>query len=226
MLQKTRGIALSFIKYRDTSIIAKIFTEELGMQSYIVNGVRSKAAKTKIALFQPLTLLDLVVYHNKKKEIHRISEIKCSVNFHSIPYDIKKTTIALFLTEFLNQVLRTEVENSPLFNYISDSVEIFDHLESKYENFHLQFLAKLTQFMGIRPESGRDLLMEIGHAKYLDPHLCQSIDQLMEANHQIALQLRRSERMVILQAIIEFYRFHFDSIKEIKSLQVLKEVLS
>ena len=83
MLQKTRGIALSFIKYRDTSIIAKIFTEEFGMQSYIVNGVRSKSAKTKIALFQPLTLLELVVYHNKKKEIHRISEIKCFRNFHS-----------------------------------------------------------------------------------------------------------------------------------------------
>ena len=76
MLYKTRGIALSYIRYKESSIIARIFTETFGMQSYIVNGIRSKNAKTKIALFQPLTILDLVVYNNKKKDINRISERK------------------------------------------------------------------------------------------------------------------------------------------------------
>ena len=93
MLQKTRGLVLSHIRYQETSIIVKIYTEELGLQSYIVNSVRTKSSKTnKIALFQPLTLLDLVVYYNEKKSINRISEQKCNYPFSSIPFNIVKST--------------------------------------------------------------------------------------------------------------------------------------
>jgi DNA repair protein RecO (recombination protein O) len=106
MLYKTRGIVLSHIKYKETSIIARIFTDAFGSQSYIVNGVRSTNARTKIGLFQPLTLLDLVVYHNSKKEINRISELKPGFTFHSIPFNIKKMAIALFITELLGKTLK------------------------------------------------------------------------------------------------------------------------
>jgi DNA repair protein RecO (recombination protein O) len=63
MLHKTRGIVFRFTKYGESSIIVTIFTELFGIQTYIVNGIRSKNSKGKIALFQPLTLLDLVVYY-------------------------------------------------------------------------------------------------------------------------------------------------------------------
>jgi len=76
MLHKTKGIVLNYIKYSDTSIIAKIYTEAFGLQSYIVNSVRSSKAKNKIALFQPLTLLEMVVYHKNHQGLQRISEMR------------------------------------------------------------------------------------------------------------------------------------------------------
>ena len=57
MLTKTRGIVLVFIRYKESSIIARIYTKDLGLRSYIVNGVRS-IKTSKIAFFQPLTVLD------------------------------------------------------------------------------------------------------------------------------------------------------------------------
>jgi DNA repair protein RecO (recombination protein O) len=83
MLHKTRGIGLSYLRYRESSIITKIYTEAFGIQTYIVNGVRSSKSKNnRIALFQPLTLLDMVVYHkNKEDTVHRISELKCYAPF-------------------------------------------------------------------------------------------------------------------------------------------------
>jgi DNA repair protein RecO (recombination protein O) len=95
MLHKTKGIVIGFIKYGDTSIIAKVYTELYGMQTYIVNGVRSKSSKNKIALFQPLTILDMVVYHKENRDIHRLSEVKCHVIFHSIPFNQKKISMAI-----------------------------------------------------------------------------------------------------------------------------------
>jgi DNA repair protein RecO (recombination protein O) len=82
MLHKTKGIVLHYIKYSETSIIVKIYTETFGIQSYIVNGVRSKNNKNKIALFQPLTLLDMVVYHKANAtSLNRIAEVRCSEPF-------------------------------------------------------------------------------------------------------------------------------------------------
>src|SRR6187401_2133657 len=96
LLHKTRGIVFRFTKYGETSIIVNIFTELFGMQSYIVNGVRTKSAKNKIALYQPLTLLDLVVYHRDNAHILRIKELKCLCHYQSMPTDVRKSTIAMF----------------------------------------------------------------------------------------------------------------------------------
>lgn len=226
MLYKTRGIALSYIKFKESSIIARIFTETLGLQSYIVNGIRSKNAKTKIALFQPLTLLDLVVYHHTKKEINRINEIKCSVSFHTIPFDIKKTSIAIFLNEMLHQVLINEGENESLFDFLFESFQFFDELNTNFENFHLQFLTQLSKYLGILPESGISLLKEIGHARAYDGEFASQVDHFIQSGYDQHLMLNKQTRNEILMAIINYYRFHYDSIKEFKSIQVLREVLS
>jgi len=196
------------------------------MQSYIVNGVRSKTAKTKIALFQPLTLLELVVYHNKKKEINRISEIKCSKNFQSIPYDIRKTTIALFITELLNQLLREEGENESLFNFIQESIVKLDEQSEGFENFHLHLISQLSRYLGIKPESARSLLKEIGHAKAYDTQFCLKVDFFLDSDINQPIHIGKVERNEILKVLIDYYRYHYDSVKEFKSIPVLREVLS
>lgn len=225
MLYKTRGIALSYIKYKESSIIARIFTEAFGMQSYIINGIRSKSAKSKIALFQPLTSLDLVVYHHKKKEINRISELKCSFNYHTIPYNIKKTSIALFLTELISQALRDEEENEQLFDFLLESIITFDGMTEGYENFHIQFMLKLSKYLGIQPESAVGMLKEVGHSKVFDTKFAETVDFFMRSGYADHQNLGKGTRNEILLLVINYFRFHYDSIREFKSIQVLKEVL-
>lgn len=226
MLYKTRGVALSFIKYRETSIIARIFTEMFGLQSYIVNGVRSRNAKTRMALFQPLTLLDLVVYHNDKKDIHRISEIKCSVTFHSIPFNIKKMSIALFITELLGQTVREEEEQEMLFNFVNDSIISLDLIERDYENFHIKFMLYFSHYLGIKPASAQMVLHETGHNKSHHPEMIMQLEKLMESNYAQSIKLGKKDRLELLTILIHYYQMHFDSIRDLKSLQVLKEVFS
>src|SRR5690606_7155178 len=105
-LYKTDAIALNYIKYKDTSIIARVYTEQFGLQSYIVNRIRTKNSKFKMALFQPFTMLELVVYHHEKKDIQRISEMKSGELLYNLPFDIRKSSIALFLTEILVKILK------------------------------------------------------------------------------------------------------------------------
>jgi DNA repair protein RecO (recombination protein O) len=146
MIFKTRGVVFRFTKFRETSIIVTIFTDVFGLQSYIVNGVRSKSATNKIALYQPLTLLNLVVYHREHANIERIKEISCLHPYRSLTADVRKSTLAIFINELLNKTVKEESHASELFQFICDSLVILDTMEAGYENFHLIFMLKLSRF--------------------------------------------------------------------------------
>jgi len=98
-IHDTRGVVLHQIKYSESSIITKIYTEAFGIQSFLVRGVRKKGSKIKAGLFQTLSLVDLVVYFKEKSNIQNLKEIKSALPQTSIPFNIKKSTIAIFLKE-------------------------------------------------------------------------------------------------------------------------------
>ena len=230
MLHKTRGIALSYIRYKESSIIARIYTETFGIQTYIVNGVRSSKSKTnRIAFFQPLTLLDLVVYHkNKEDTIHRISEIKCYAPFYSIPFDVIKSGLALFMTEMLGKTLREEENNEPLFHFIEQSVMYLDEAEAGFENFHIQFLMQLAHYLGFGVETAEDMEIELKENHF--PHQADTQEhsatvKMLENGYGLSIPLDRGRRINILEKLIFFYKIHMDALVEIKSLDVLREVL-
>lgn len=230
MLYKTRGIALSYIRYRESSIIAKIYTELFGIQSYIINGVRSSSSKTnRIALFQPLTLLDLVVYHKAKQDnVHRISEIKCYHPFASLPYHVTKSCLALFVTEILGKTLKEEEANEPLFEFIEHSVLYLDEADKGYENFHIQFLLQLASYLGFGIENLHDLEREIKSHHFpqiADAMELNATDLLLQSGYGNPVPLDRTRRISILEKVLFFYKIHIDQLGEIRSLEVLSEVL-
>lgn len=229
MLQKTRGIALSYIRYRETSIIARIYTEEFGLQSYIVNGVRSaKSKNNKIALFQPLTLLDMVVYNKHDRDLHRLSELKTSHPFQSLPFDVAKSTIAMFVTEMLNKVLKEEASSPPLFQFLGNSVLFLEEARTNYENFHIAFLLKLSFFLGFGPESAREFENQLRENSYPflpDNEMETALNIMLRQPLGTPIKLSRSARNELLDALVTYYQIHIDSVGEVKSLPVLREVL-
>ena len=118
MLVTTRGIIFRFTKYRETSIIVNIYTEELGLNSFIVNGVRSAKGKHKIGYFEPLNLVELTAYHKPNRNIDRISEIKSAYPIHNIRQDIYKSSISMFIAEVLNKCILEQDKNQPLFTFL------------------------------------------------------------------------------------------------------------
>ena len=143
MLVKTRGIVLNYIKYRETSIIARIYTEQLGLQTYVVNSVRKKGPTMRMALFQPLSLLEMVVYPSAHGGITRISEYKSAHPFQSLHYDIRKSSMAFLLAEIVSLTVKEEESSPALFNFLYQSIVALDEKESGFEDFHLVFLLQL-----------------------------------------------------------------------------------
>jgi DNA repair protein RecO (recombination protein O) len=229
MLHKTGGIVINFIKYRETSIIVKIYTEKFGIQSYIVNSIRSQKSKSKMALYQPLTILDLVVYYKNNQGINRISEAKCAYPFNDIPFSPLKSGMAMFITEILSKVLKEETENLPLYHFIRNSILWLDYTQSNFNNFHLQFLLSLSQFLGFIPSSPDELFGQLQIE--LNPEIkTLQIDvafkNLIGSKYDEEITFSTQTRRKVLDLLLQFYQLHIGSMGEIKSVQVLKEVLS
>ena len=113
-----------------------------------------------------------------------------------------------------------------MFEFLHESFQLFDVINADFENFHLQFLMQLSKYLGIKPDSGVDLLKEIGYSKAYDKQFSKFVDFFIQSGFEQHLKLGKSIRNEILMVFINFYRFHYDSIKEFKSVPVLKEVLS
>ncbi|MEI7980068.1 MAG: DNA repair protein RecO [Bacteroidota bacterium] len=157
MLHSTKGIVLHSIKFSETSLIVKIYTELFGIQSYLLKGVRSPRSKVRPGLFQPLTLLDLVVYHREKHTLQTVKEIRLAHPYHSIPFDIRKSSVVLFLNELLYQSIREEEPNAGLFEFIWNSCTFLDKTAEPVSGFHLSFAIHLCHHLGIFPNSNYSL---------------------------------------------------------------------
>jgi DNA repair protein RecO (recombination protein O) len=224
MIVKTKGIVLSYMKYGDNSIIARIFTEDYGYGSYIVNSIRSQKSKKSIGYFQPFTILDLVLYIKDTRDLQRISEFKSHHPLHQIYQNLTKSTITLFLTEMLSKLLQSEqAPNETLYEFVEDAVITFDKLEIGVQDFHIQFLLKIGPFLGFGIDDFETLFTSIDKLVPTseDDHL---MEKLINEPFGFQTGFTRPARNQVLDAILNYYRHHAHIAKP-KSLDVLRSVL-
>jgi DNA repair protein RecO (recombination protein O) len=238
MLHKTRGIVFKTTDYGESSVIVQIFTEKFGLQSYIINGVKRPKAKISRNMLQPLHLLDMVVYHKNTGQVQRIAELKNSPVLHSIPYDVIKSSIVLFLNEVLYKAVRQQSADENLFDFVFNSIEWLDNQTESIANFHLVFLTRLTRYLGFYPDQAMSadyFDMKNGvfskykpeGFSYLSPPHTQNFYKLLQCSFESLPQLKFSndERRYLVQKLLEYYALHIESFGNIRSHEVLEEVL-
>lgn len=240
MLESTKGIFLHHIPYSDTSVIATIYTEKFGQQSYLVNGIRSKKSGSRINLFQAMYLLDLEVYYKQGRNLQRIKDVRLAVPLMHIPFDVKRSSQALFISEILMKCMKEEEANPELFHFLFHAICLLDLKDEGISNFLIVFLFKLTRYLGVFPqtpgsESYRffDLVSssfrqdEPAHHSFMNAETTQKFSELfrIDLSELEKLSFRNDHRTVLMTKLLEYYKIHLDMTGEIRSLAVLKEVL-
>jgi DNA repair protein RecO (recombination protein O) len=241
MYLSTRGIVFRQTRYSDTSLVVKILTEEAGLGSYIIKGARGPKAKIKASLFQPLTLLDLEVSHKDKSELQHIREVRVSYPYQSIPVDIRKSSVLLFLNELLYKSIQEEAANAELFQFIYEHLVMLDQTSENLANFHLFFAVHLTHFLGFFPQGnylGDSTVFELseGHFANTEPlpadnfitgAACSWFSRIIDlpSDQFYTLQIPSSLRHGMLEKILRYYQLHLPLTGEFKSHIVLHEVL-
>ncbi len=241
MICKTDGIVLHSLKYSESSLIVRIFTREAGMQSYLVRGVRKQKSKTKQLLFQPLTLVSMVAYHKQTGKLQSIREICLLKVCQSIPSNIEKTTIVIFLAEILNHALRNQEASSGLFDFILEALIRLDQSNERLAAFHLVFLLQLSRYLGFYPlnnHSNHLCFFNLREGVFqhvfekegtcLDKELSRLFYQVAGTDlmQHASLIFPAGQRKALLKKIIDYYRWHVAGMPEVKGHTVLEAVFS
>jgi DNA repair protein RecO (recombination protein O) len=244
MVHKTKGIVLRTVKYGETSVIVTILTELFGLQSYLVNGVRTNSRKggSKAGLFQPAAILDLVIYHQETKNLHRLKEFGWNHLYQHIFSDVVTHAVALFMIELLQKCLKQPEPNEELYYFMEDALKGLDQSGFQVQaNFPLFFALHLAGFFGLRiddnySEKRNFLDLEEGyfseekplHPHYLENPLSEISSHLLKIRQPAELEdlpLNKEKRRLLLMAYEDFYSMHITGFTALKTLPILRTIL-
>lgn len=238
MQEKIHGLVLRTVRFSDTQQVVDVFTREHGLQSFVVT-FASLRHRGMGAMWQPLNFVEMEVsqYTERRNRLPHPREVCTYIIYTDLPYNPIKTTVALFLAEFLQNVLRAEQCEEALYQYLEHSLQWFDAARTGYANFHLCFLLHLMRFVGIQPsmeETGCYFDLRAGtftsmlprHPEFLRVREAQYIRTLMRMDfaNMSHFHFSRAQRQRVIEVIQTYYRLHLSPFPELRSLEVLRAV--
>jgi DNA repair protein RecO (recombination protein O) len=240
MIVSTRGIVLRTVKYSETSLICDILTEKIGLQTYIISGVRKKKAKIGASLLQVMSILDIVAFHKNNRDINRTTEIKSAYVYQEMPYDVVKGAVGLFIAELIQKTIKEQEENQPLFEFLYHAFTLLDTNQNSVANYHIGFMVQLTQYLGFMIDDNYEAekrgFFDVRAGKFQKDRIAnldglnEGLSQALFAFCQLPLeethlvQLNREDRRTLLNRMIRFYQYRIDNFNELNAFKVLQEI--
>lgn len=239
MFYTTNAIVLSKLKYRDNDLIVSCYTQNFGVLSFLLRGVlKSKKGNTKIAYFQLLSQIQIVIDYKPNRALHTIKEVKINTFYTSLHTQVVKSTIVMFLADVLTMALKEEESNLELFSFLEQKLDWLDKHE-KISNFHLLFLLQLTKYLGFYPDTS---LVEFPYFNLSSglfenkPYGKYSVsDENLEFlklflgiifDDVATIKMTAKQRQRFLDMLLLFYELHLGHFKKPKSLAVFSQVFS
>lgn len=236
MVGKTRAIVLHKTNYSESSIVVQVFSFEYGKISLLVQGAKRKKSNHKIALFEPLSILELVANFAHPEKLIRTKEIKLHTPFIKIPSSVAKRSIVMFLSEVLQKCIREPHPEREMFLFIENMLNYLEVTSSKVANFHLIFMMQLTKYLGFHPQqtAGNYFDMEEGVFTNVQPegkkYLTNQQKDLfylllgVSTDKMENLHFTSEERKMVLESLLEYYEVHVSGFKDMKSHVVLEAI--
>jgi DNA repair protein RecO (recombination protein O) len=239
MITSTEAIILHQLKYTDNGIIVQAYTRKFGRIPVLIKGMRNKKAGRHNIHFQPLSVLEMVIYYKASRSVQIMKEFSVSYAPADIQNNIMKSSIAMFVAEVLSSVLREENAHEELFDYIRNSIIYFNESPVRFMNFHITFLTGLSPFLGFEPgrKQNRDekffdmlngcfVTVPPVHGFYADEGISEILSNFFVTSwdEMDNIILTGSKRNEVLETLVRYYSLHLPGLKNINSLEILREV--
>ncbi|MCR4824410.1 MAG: DNA repair protein RecO C-terminal domain-containing protein [Bacteroidales bacterium] len=214
MIHRTRLIILNTTKIGERSLVLHALSPDWGRRSFIVSIPKGG----RMALFQPLNILDAEVTENPRSDLWRAHGLSAVHALTGIRTSAAKNAMTLFMSEVLYRTIRDGAREEGLFEWCERAILTLDALDGDYANYHLRFLLELASALGFSP-SLEDL------APFAESHLCD-IRALLQSDFGscMLVPLNGEARGEIAELLLRYLSYHAETRIEARSLRVLKEL--
>lgn len=231
MLVSTQGFVLHTTPYAETSVVAKVFTRQLGLRSYMVKGVRTARGRVKQNLLQPLSCLDMVVYDNPRTNLDYVKEL--APRQPAAETSAVGNAMRFFMAEVLYKSLGEAEPMPALWDYVEG---VNGSLAGGVRHLPVTFLLTVARHLGIEP---------LDNCSAREPYFCVQEGCFVAAPNETTLSLPLSDmlhcylsrsgefypayalvdRSALIDALLDYFQLHRGGFNHFHSNEILHIVL-
>lgn len=226
MLIKSSAIVLKKIPYTDHASVVTIYTREIGLQRFLVQGLHKK--NNKNAYYQIGNTIEIVFNAKSNPGLLRIKEVS-NLGSNSAFDQFAVQQIKWFYLEIVGNCLQEGHHSDlELFDYI------FEHFQQLKPNPNLAYMP-IAFLIGLGMHLGYEIDWEIGSQTSLDLTTGQSSTAstpsyfrteswmnraLLEISQGNVPQLNKSERRMLIDKLVAHLQHHLFPQRTVKSLEI------
>lgn len=232
-----KAIVLQAVKHGDKKFILKLYTQNHGVITVAASVGNTSSSKIKTSSILPLSLVEVQLTVRQNKEIHQLNEASCYSVHAEISTSLSKLSIAQFLNEILIKTLKEQSGNAHLFEFIETCLKFLNDSENNFTNLHLYFLSELTKYLGFEPQNNFSPQLpyfDCREGKFSSSNLAFPLGLNKEESflfseflkiNVLKTNISHAQRQTLLEILLAYYRVHLPNFNELKSLEVLKELI-
>jgi DNA repair protein RecO (recombination protein O) len=154
MILTTEAIVLRTMKYRESSVIATIFTRDQGKISVIAKGIRNNPRVFGSSL-EAMNRIRAVVYTKPTRELQLLTQCELIRSSRGLVENLKKMASAMAMVELANLAMPPDEKNVDFYYLLANSLESLNSATRWYENALYYYEVHLLDLVGFRPEVRR-----------------------------------------------------------------------
>ena len=220
MIINTDAIVLHRMKYKNTSLIARLFTKEEGKISVIVNN----AARQKGNMFgviEPPNIIQLIYFQRKTGSLQICNEASFLSNNLSMKSDMLKLSVGLSIVEIIDKTVQDNDVNLNIYNLADKTLNILNNTEINPQLILAFFLLNITRDLGFMPALQSQENVQLNQTMKMNIHkLAQcEIDDLA------TIKTVNINFLNIITFFENYIREHLKLNKKIQSLNMIRELI-
>lgn len=239
MTERTKAIVLNKIKYGDNSIIVNLFSLKFGRISVLIKSCRSKKSPIKANLFFPLNIVETDLNYKQSRNIQYIKNAVPVYVLNEVSTNIYKVCLTQFMAEIIQKSIKEETPSAEVYNFLEKKILVLENTSDPIGNFHIFFMTRLAGIIGFAINNnyckdtpyfnireGMFLPLYTTKSESLESTESSYLSEIIDctADNFSELKIPYNHRLVILDYLVKYYKYHVLNNQEIYSMQVLNSV--
>ena len=222
MKVSTPAIVLKTTLFKESSLIARLFTLEKGKSSYVIKSAMSQKSPLK-AIYQQINEIEVNYTHSNKRQLQPIYDSKLLNGWNSINFDLKKIMLCLSIIEMIDRGFEEGDRDTETYYLLKNVLHYFDLEHNGYNNAFYFFVLHFLKNIGYNVIEAKEHPIIKSYLSQ-DQKLIQQLKEIYISNfleEKNKKHIFNYNKKIMASFISDLIRYH---LPDIKSFAVAKEI--